>query len=163
MESVVFYSLSGVSIAAAIVVAASRRAIYAVAALVGCSVAMAGLYGLLGATLVAAVQLIVYAGAVGVAFPLVIVLLDSGGEKTLRGREDALRWGATLAGLVLFGLLLTAVLEDRGAPSRVAVDAASGSLMALGRLLSSHYLLPGLASLVLVLTAFVGASRLARR
>ena len=78
----------------AFVVAATRRPTYAVLALVGCFLAVAGLYGLLGATFLAAVQIIVYAGAVGVVFLVVIVLLDSSGETSSRERRGGLRWGA---------------------------------------------------------------------
>ncbi len=163
MESVVFYFLSGVSIAMAFVVAATRRPIYAVLALVGCFLAVAGLYGLLGATFLAAVQIIVYAGAGGAVFLIVIVLLDSSGESSSRERRGGLRWGATLVGLVLFGLIATAVFEGSGATSQLSVEATRGSAAAMSDLLLTHYLVPFAATAVLILAALVGAIRLARR
>ena len=163
MESVVFYFLSGVSIAMAFVVAATRRPTYAVLALVGCFLAVAGLYGLLGATFLAAVQIIVYAGAVGVVFLIVIVLLDSSGETSSRERRGGLRWGATLVGLALFGLIATAVFEGSGATPQSSVEATRGSAAAMGNLLLTHYLALFAATAVLVLAALVGATRLARR
>ena len=156
MESVVFYFLSGVSIAMAFVVAASRRPIYAVLALVGCFCAVAGLYGLLGATFLAAVQTIVYAGAVGVVFLIVIVLLNASDETSSQERRGGLRWGATLVGLILFGLIATAVFEGSGATAR-------GSAMTMSNLLLTDYLVPFAATAAIILAALLGATRLARR
>lgn len=166
LESVVFYFLSGVSIATALVAAASRRPIYAVAALVGCFCAVAGLYGLLSATSLAAVQLLFCAGAVGVVFPLAIVLLDSGGEASSKShRAGGLRWVGWVAlfvGVIFFGLLVTAVLGTAGTPGP-GDDAVRGSLLALGQLLLTEYLLPLVATIIVVITGSVGAVWMARR
>ena len=147
----------------AFVVAATPRPVYAVLALVGCLFAVAGLYGLLGATFLAAVQIVVYAGAVGVLFLLVIVLLDSSGKTSSWERRGGLRWGATLVGLVFFGLIATAVFEGSGAVSVPSVEATRGSASAMSNLLLTRYLAPFAATAVLILAALVGATRLARR
>jgi NADH-quinone oxidoreductase subunit J len=163
LESVVFYFFSGVSIVTALMVVASPRPIYAVLALVGCFLSVAGLYGVLGATFLAVVQIILYAGFIVIVFPIVIVLLDSGRTGSLRENYGALRWVAALAGLILFGLLATAVLDGGVTPSAAAMEPVRGSLLAVTDLLVGDFAVPFLGAAVVVFSALVGAAWLARR
>jgi NADH-quinone oxidoreductase subunit J len=163
LESVVFYFLSGVSIVTALMVVASPRPIYAVPALAGCFCAAAGLYGLLGATFLAAVQIIVYAGVVVVVFPIVIVLLDSSRAQSPRDGRGVLRAVAVLAGLLFFGLLVSAVFEGGATSAPLPVEPVRGSFVAMGNLLLHGFALPFLGAAVVVVSSLVGAAWLARR
>ena len=163
MESVVFYFFSGVSIVTALMVVASPRPIYAVLALVGCFFCVAGLYGVLGATFLAVVQIIIYAGFIVIVFPIVIVLLDSGRTRFSRESHGALRWVAALAGLLLFGLLATGVFDGGVAPSPASMEPVRGSLLAMTALLLGDFAVPFLGAAVVVFSALVGAAWLARR
>jgi NADH-quinone oxidoreductase subunit J len=166
LESVVFYFLSGVSVAMALVVAGSRRPIYAVLALVGCFCAVAGLFGLLGATVLAAVQIVIAAGAVGVVFLLVVVLLDASGETSSRAGRGGLRWGgwgAAVLGVILFGLIAASVFDASGVTSAPVFELGGGSAMALGKLLLTSFVVPFTAIAAVVLASLVGAAWLARR
>lgn len=102
MEYIVFYGLATVAVTAALVVVLMNRAIYSALALIVCFGAVAGLFFQLEAQFVAAVQVIVYAGAIMVLFLFVIMLLDPQSEKFSPDRLKlitviALTFGAFLA------------------------------------------------------------------
>ena len=93
MDTILFYLFGGIAIAGALGVLAFRRVFYSAISLIGCLGAMAALYLLLNAPFIAAVQIIVYAGAIMVLFLFVIMLLDpfSGGvhsDKRISGKPD---------------------------------------------------------------------------
>jgi NADH-quinone oxidoreductase subunit J len=160
LESVVFYFLAGVSILMALVVAGSRRPTYGALALIVCFCAVAGLYALSGATFLAAVQIIVYAGAVLVVFLIVIMLLDLRGETSFKERTGALGWAAMLVGVMLLGLM--GIAFD-GLPSLPTDEGVAGTAAAMGNFLLTRYLVPFEATAILILAALVGATWLARR
>jgi NADH-quinone oxidoreductase subunit J len=163
LESVVFYFFSGVSLVTALLVVASPRPIYAVLALVGCFLSVAVLYGVLGATLLAVVQIIIYVGFIAVVFPIVIVLLDSGRTKSSREHHGVLRWAAALTGLILFGLLATAIFEDGVSRFPAEMEPVRGSLVSMTYFLLSDFAVPVLGAAVVVFSALVGAAWVARR
>ena len=80
MEKLLFLTLAGIAIGAALNLLLSRRPIYSALSLIGVMGALAVLYLLLGAEFIAAVQVIVYAGAIMVLFVFVIMLLNAGEE-----------------------------------------------------------------------------------
>ena len=163
MESVVFYFLSGVSILSGLVVVLSPRPIYAVSALVACLLAGAGLYAMLGATLLAVVQVVVYAGIVALAFPIAIVLLDTSQSPPHKERQGVLPWLATPVALVLFVLLVQAIREPGETLSSAAMQPIRGSFLAIAALLVGDFAAPLLGTGVVVLSACIGAAWLARR
>jgi NADH-quinone oxidoreductase subunit J len=123
---------------------------------------VAGLFLLLRAEFLAAVQVIVYAGAIAVLFVFAIMVLVPGKEET---GPDPLRpqrvLAAAVAGvlLVLVGLLLRSTVLAGGGP-RVHVP---GGAQAVGRLLFTDYLFPFEVTSVLLLAAIVGVLALTRR
>ena len=164
MESAIFYFFSTVSVVTAFVVAASRRPAYGALALIVCLLGVAGLYAQLGATFVAAVQIIVYAGAVLIVFLLVIMLLDLGGDTPFRDRPRRLGWAALPVGLVLFAVLGTVVARTSPPVSNEATDEAMrGTAARLGEFLLTDYLAPFEATGILILVSLVGATWLVRR
>ena len=131
---------------------------------------LALLYLLLGAEFVAAVQVIVYAGAVMVLFVFVIMLLNAGAEERLpKGSRVALVLG--VPGLIV-GLSITTWTVARmagldriaiGGPQIMNGSEVFGNPQAVGRLLFSKFLLPFEVTSVLILIAIMGAVVLARR
>jgi NADH-quinone oxidoreductase subunit J len=127
---------------------------------------MAGLYLFLNAEFLAAVQIIVYAGAIMVLFLFVIMLLD------LRKEEKEFRlqgqWPVSAVTGVLFLVVLISilakitVLPELGEYSIEAIQ-AEGSMMTIGKVLYTKYLLPFEIASVLLLVAIVGAVVLAKK
>jgi len=115
-------------------------------------------YLLLGAEFVAAVQVIVYAGAIMVLFVFVIMLLNAGEEERSQGSHIALLLG--LPSLLLVGALLTWSVMHH-ATVAVRVGSLYGDPRTIGKLLFSEYLLPFEITSLLILIAIMGAVVLA--
>src|SRR3954453_16333264 len=98
---VVFLLLAFIAVLGAISLIVQRHPIHSALSLIVVMVAMAGLYLLMGAEFVAAVQIIVYGGAIMVLFVFVIMLLNAGIEE-----RTSFSKLATLAGLPLTIALL---------------------------------------------------------
>ena len=80
MAYLVFYGLAAVAVTTAVLVVVMRPAAYSALALIVCFGAMAGMFFQLGAQFIAAIQVIVYAGAIMVLFLFVIMLTDPESE-----------------------------------------------------------------------------------
>ena len=117
---------------------------------------------MLSAPFIAAIQVIVYAGAILVLFLFVLMLLNVGPETRERDPRPIQRALAGV-GLVLFAGMLLGLLRAYGATGLMASAALPGDIAPLARLLFSSYLLPFEALSVLLLAALVGAFVLARR
>jgi NADH-quinone oxidoreductase subunit J len=115
-------------------------------------------YLLLGAEFVAAVQVIVYAGAIMVLFVFVIMLLNAGQEERSHASHFPVLLG--VPSLMLIGVLLAwAVLHHPS--SSVRIGSLSGDPRTIGHLLFSQYLLPFEVTSLLILIAIMGAVVLA--
>jgi NADH-quinone oxidoreductase subunit J len=122
---------------------------------------MAGLFVLLHAFFLAAVQVLVYAGAVMVLFLFVIMLLDIRAEE----RRKIKAYGV-IAGVVAVGAILGLfgwVLWKTGVPSTTIPPAQEGGTVELGKLLFSSYVLPFEIVSVLLLVAMVGVVLLSKK
>jgi NADH-quinone oxidoreductase subunit J len=134
-------------------------------ALIGTLVSLSVIFLILSAQFVAAIQVIVYAGAILVLFLFVLMLLNIGhvaGESSRRPIQTLLGG----LGVVAFAFLLLATLRGSGTriPGTSGEDpAAFADPSILARLLYSGYLLHFEAVSVLLLAALVGAFVLARR
>ncbi|MCS6797725.1 MAG: NADH-quinone oxidoreductase subunit J [Myxococcota bacterium] len=146
---------------------ASRRPLRAAMSLLGHIVALAGLFLTLHAQLLAALQLLVYAGAVVVLFVFVIMLIGPDAEAAGSGRNVGVRlFGAALLATVAAGLV--AILLGVRAP-RPAIAACRepgcapfGGVEALGRILYGEAALAFELVGVLLTAAIVGAIAVAR-
>lgn len=121
---------------------------------------LAGLFTLLHAFFLAAVQILVYAGAVMVLFLFVIMLLDLKEE-----RRRKVRWLGLVSGLVCAGAILAIFLRSLLAanPGEGEIAAVEGSTVEIGKLLFTKYLLPLEILSVLLLVAMVGAVLLSKK
>jgi len=124
-------------------------------------VSLAGLFVLLHAFFLAAVQILVYAGAVMVLFLFVIMLLDLQEEE--RRRVTRLGW---ITGLIVVGALAAILLRAvviHGAPVQRPMKLGEGETRALGELLFTDYVLPFEIVSVLLLVAMVGVILLSKK
>ncbi len=166
METSFFYIFAGVALLAAINVLTQRRVFYSAISLIICLSALAGIYLLLEAPFIAAVQIIVYAGAIMVLFLFVIMLLDPFSEGILRDKKRLLSFFGVLFGIITMTLLysLLGSFEQARVPRFAAGPPGGyGSVRHIGEVLFKEYLLPFEATSVLILVAIMGAVILARR
>ncbi len=113
----------------------------------------------------AAVQVIVYAGAILVLFLFVLMLLNVQQEEREKDARPIQRWVGSIA-IVVFGAAFVSILAASGSdvPARAAFDrVAAGDIAALSRRLFSDYLFAFEAVSVLLLAALVGAFVLAQK
>ncbi len=167
IETVLFYILAVVAVVAAISVISQRSPMSSVISLVVCFFALAVLYLLLNAHFVAALQVIVYAGAIMVLFLFVIMMLNLRGPEPPHSFHGLHKLAAgalvlCLICLVVFGLVNRAVLGEAGQATEEVV-AAAGNTEMLADLLFQKYLLPFEAVSILLLAAIVGAIVMASR
>ncbi len=165
MERIVFDLAAGVAILFVGLMVVTRHPVHSVLALVVAFFGLAGCYVLLLAPFIAAIQIIVYAGAILVLFLFVLMLLNLGNVARERGGRPIQTALASLA-VVVFAALLLGTLRGSGAriPPPVSIEPASFADPApLARLLFADYLLHFEAASVLLLAALVGSFVLARR
>jgi len=156
-----FYFLSFFGVICALLVVFSRNAVHSVLYLILTFFAIAGHYILLNAQFLAAVHVIVYAGAIMVLFLYVIMLLNLNQEAEPH-KSTVLKFAAAISA----GLLLTVFVGSlKGTELMVHQQGATGDVglvKSLGRLLFTEYLLPFEISSVLLLAAMVGAVMLGK-
>jgi len=139
----------------------SRNPVTSAMFLVLTIISMSGLFVLLQAYFLAAVQILVYAGAVIVLFLFVIMLLDVREEERRRFRKFGTFLGfAAIAGL---GAILINTVRQSGIGQAAAENPASGETKPLGKLLFTDYVLPFEIVSVLLLVAMVGCILLSKR
>jgi NADH-quinone oxidoreductase subunit J len=162
-----FYVFAAIAVVASLLVIAQRNPVYSVLLLIASFGALSGLYVLLEAPFVAAIQIIVYAGAIMVLFLFVVMLLNAPHEETEYDERvhplmhpGTMRSGALLA--VALVVELVWALTRGGSDSGALPDAAS-SVKSIGVVLFTDYAFPFEVTSVLILVAMVGAVVLARR
>ena len=149
LEIVLFYIFSLAAIASSLVVVTNRRPTYGVLALVITMLALSGLFVLLRAYFVAAIQILIYAGAILVLFLFVIMLLGIGSseevpETTQKNRASSLakvRRNINIFLVFTFLAELVTVISAFGASNFLRENVA-GTVEAIGLALFTNYLLP---------------------
>jgi NADH-quinone oxidoreductase subunit J len=163
MPDLFFYLFAALTLLCGFLVIAnpfSRSPVTSAMFLVLTIVSMAGLFVLLHAFFLAAVQVLVYAGAVMVLFLFVIMLLDLKEE----GRRQLKTFGV-VAGVVSVGALAALTVKTiatSGVGQNLAPQ-AEGATMPLGTMLFTQYLLPFEIVSVLLLVAMVGVILLSKK
>jgi NADH-quinone oxidoreductase subunit J len=109
METALFYILAAVMVVATVLAITGRHPVHAIVYLVTSFFALAGIFYLLLAPLVAMFEVIIYAGAVMVLFMFVIMMLDLGHpEQSVRPGVRQWLPALSLCGVILVSLLLAA-------------------------------------------------------
>jgi NADH-quinone oxidoreductase subunit J len=150
-----------VAVAGAVNLLAQRHPINAALSLIAVMAALAGEYMLLGAEFLAAVQVIVYAGAIMVLFVFVIMLLNAGVEERTEGSRVAIIFG--IPGVLLGSILVAWVILRYSETEAVPAGALPGAPSTIGQLLFHEFLLPFEITSILILIAIMGAVVLASK
>src|ERR1700681_519622 len=137
---ILFLAFGAVCVAGAVNLLAQTHPINSALSLIAVMAALAGEYLLLGAEFVAAVQVIVYAGAIMVLFVFTIMLLNAGVEERTNGSRDAMLLGVT--GMLLGGFLVGWVVLRHSGTEAVAAVEMPGDPKIIGQLLCHKFLLP---------------------
>jgi NADH-quinone oxidoreductase subunit J len=156
----IFLVLAAVAVAGALSLILQRHPIHSALSLIVVMVALAGLYLLQGAEFIAAVQIIVYGGAIMVLFVFVIMLLNAGEEERSNLSRMARFVGVPL-GLVF--LVEVAYWVARATSHMAQSSPLAVSTRDLSTLLFREYAFPFELTSVLILIAILGALVLARR
>jgi len=164
MEHLFFFYFAVVIAAASVMVVAVRNPIYSALALLIMFFHVAGLYVTLHAEFLAAVQVIVYAGAILVLYLFVVMLLNlKQDERYHRQWPVAAGVGSILA---VEAAVLTLLKGGTPAGTSAAPEAATaglGNTEALGDVLYSTYLFPFEVASLILLVAMIGAIILAKK
>lgn len=163
LDVIAFLVLATFAVLCGLSVILQKHAVASALSLVGVMGSLAVLYLMLGAEFLAAVQMIVYAGAIMVLFVFVIMLLNAGSENRGPARYFAYLVGLP-ALLVFLGIVATFILREL--PNTAAVKFGGftqGGPAPIGRLLFTQYLLPFEVTSLLVLIAIIGAMVLAKK
>ncbi|MBI2710433.1 MAG: NADH-quinone oxidoreductase subunit J [Actinobacteria bacterium] len=166
MEAAVFAVSAVIAISGAAGVIASRNAVHSALSLIATLFAIAVLFIAQDAQFLAAVQVIVYAGAIVVVFLFVIMLLgvdrsEDLEEEPLRGQRPAALVAGIVIGAGLIAVVATGTITGaHGAGAAVRADMPN--VEQLGRLLFTDYVFPFEVTSVLLVIAVVGAVLMAR-
>jgi NADH-quinone oxidoreductase subunit J len=160
---VIFFLLAAMAVLGAVSLIVQRHPIHSALSLIVVMVALAGLYLLMGAEFVAAVQIIVYGGAIMVLFIFVIMLLNAGEEERTNFSKLALYAGIPLA-VAVTGLIFAALLNSsKAAAMPPAQPVMLTSTRTLSTLLFQEFVYPFELTSFLILVAILGAIVLAQR
>ena len=163
MQDLFFYLFAGLTLLCGFLVVAnpfSRNPVTSAMFLVLTILSMAGLFVLLHAFFLAAVQVLVYAGAVMVLFLFDIMLLDINAEVRRQYNRFGVATGV-LSVLALGGLTVMTILKSGLGEGRTAT--VEGATQPLGTMLFTQYLLPFEIVSLLLLVAMVGAILLSKK
>ena len=163
MELFVFYLFAATAVVSALAVVLFKRAIYSALSLIACLCSLAVLFYQAGGPFIAAIQVIVYAGAIMVMVVFVVMMVTP--ESVFPGAKElrripfiALPLTALLAGILVWFFALLPV-----GPESLDQNLFNGDIEDIARALFREYLLPFEVTSILILVAVIGAVVLTRR
>jgi NADH-quinone oxidoreductase subunit J len=164
LRETAFYYLAAASVASAGLAVTRRSPVHSMLWVLALFIHVAGIFVLVGAEFLAAVQVIVYAGAILVFYLFFIMLLDLPSESA--GPRFGAHWPLGAAGGLAFAAL--AWYANRAGLAPTAERAATGgpglgSLSAIGTALFGQFALPFEIASLILLAAIVGAVVIAKR
>jgi NADH-quinone oxidoreductase subunit J len=158
----VFFVLAALAVIGAVSLILQKHPIHSALSLIVVMIALAGLYLLLGAEFVAAVQIIVYGGAIMVLFVFVIMLLNAGIEEHTSISKMAGAPGLLL-GVALAGFITATIARST---ENIQVTSQTGELastLGISNMLFKNFVYPFELTSFLILVAVLGATVLAQR
>ncbi len=165
MQDALFYTFAFLTLVFGFLVIAnpfSRNPVTSAMFLVLTIISLAGLFVLLHAFFLAAVQILVYAGAVMVLFLFVIMMLDLKEEERRKIKLLGAVGGLISVGAIL-AIFLTSLVKPQAQLGAVQSPTVEGGTVDLAKLLFTQYLLPFEIVSVLLLVAIVGVVLLSKK
>ncbi len=159
--SALFFLFAGLAIACAVSMVYHRNPLYSAISLVGVFVSLSCIYLMLAAPFIAAVQVLIYAGAIMVLVVFVIMLLNLDEEYRL-SRLTYLYAGGGFMGVILLAQTLFIFWAVKKAPNQMAGEPV-GRTIDIGQAMYTEYLLPIEIVGVLLMMAIIGGVVLSRR
>ncbi len=159
---VVFFVLAGLAVIGAVSLIFQKHPIHRALSLIVVMVALAGLYLLLGAEFVAAVQIIVYGGAIMVLFVFVIMLLNAGVEEHTSLSKMAGAPGLLLV-VALGGFVAATIAKSTESVQAAPQTGEIASTTGISNMLFKEFVYPFELTSFLILVAVLGAVVLAQR
>ncbi|HLC15394.1 MAG TPA: NADH-quinone oxidoreductase subunit J [Thermodesulfovibrionia bacterium] len=161
-----FLYLASAIVILAVLAVTRKNPVYSVLFMLILFVHIAVLYLFLNAEFMAAIQIIVYAGAVLVLYLFVVMFLNIR-EEELQNRFHG-PWPLALFGVIMFAGFFVFITKDMQVfpvpgPHSIQYIEKTGSLMAIGSVLFTEYLLPFEIASILLLVAIIGAVVLTKR
>src|SRR6476469_7797718 len=164
MASTVFFFLfAGLGIASAISMVYHRNPLYSAISLVGVFISLSCIYVTLAAPFIAAVQILIYAGAIMVLVVFVIMLLNLDEHATPNRLRYLWALGGGLGAVMLVQTLFVFYAVMRTPQQASDQSVSVGKTLSIGQSMYTIYLLPVEIVGVLLLMAIIGAVILARR
>ncbi len=167
MSEYLFYIVAAITVTTAVYLIFEKNPVFGALYLIQTMVSLAVLYILLEAQFVAAVQIIVYAGAIMVLFLFVIMLLNLDIKEEARNAIPFQRIPAILMGIALFTVICIVIrsklLQGKQDQYTTAYVQSIGNTKLIGNLLFTDYLLPFEITSILLFVAAIGAIMLAKR
>jgi NADH-quinone oxidoreductase subunit J len=161
--TVLFFLFAGLAIACAVSMVYHKNPLYSAISLVGVFISLSCIYVTLAAPFIAAVQILIYAGAIMVLVVFVIMLLNLDEDKPLNRNRYLYVVGGVL-GLILLVQTLFIFYAVMRAPKQAVNQAESvGKTLSIGRAMYTEYLLPVEIVGILLLMAIIGGVVLSRR
>ena len=161
LHLILFLFFGAICVAGAVNLLVQSHPINSALSLIVVMASLSAEYLLLGAEFVAAVQVIVYAGAIMVLFLITIMLLNAGKEERSKGSRVATLLG--VPGVTIGAVLVAWTLIGRSTTHSVSIGALWGDPKSIAQLLFHDFLLPFEVTSVLILIAIMGAVVLASR
>jgi NADH-quinone oxidoreductase subunit J len=159
---VVFFVLAAMAVIGAVSLILQKHPIHSALSLIVVMVALAGLYLLLGAEFVAAVQIIVYGGAIMVLFVFVIMLLNAGVEEHTSISRMAGAPGLLLV-VALGGFVAATIAKSTESVQAALQTGQIASTTGISNMLFKDFVYPFELTSFLILVAVLGAIVLAQR
>ncbi len=165
MAIFLFFLLAFLCVGSILAMIISRNQAHNALFLVLAFASLAGLFGLLDAPFIAAIQVIIYAGAIMVLFLFVIMMINLKEGIPAERKRWTVRLSIFLALLLFFQLALAirGAVASFSRPSAEPASASLGSVTELGRLLFTDYLYPFEITSLLIIAALVGAMVLVKK
>jgi NADH-quinone oxidoreductase subunit J len=163
ISSALFFLFAGLAIACAISMVYHKNPLYSAISLVGVFISLSCIYVTLAAPFIAAVQILIYAGAIMVLVVFVIMLLNLDEDKPRNRLNYLYAVGGGLGLLLLVQTFFIFYAVSRVPAQPVKTDETVGKTLSIGQAMYTEYLLPVEIVGILLLMAIIGGVILARR
>ena len=162
-STILFYLFAGFAIACAVSMVYHKNPLYSAISLVGVFIALSCCYIMLAAPFIAAVQILIYAGAIMVLVVFVIMLLNLDEEKNLNRLRHLYVIGGALGAVLLAQTFFVFYAVARAPKQAVETGETVGKTLSIGQSMYTEYLLPVEIVGILLLMAIIGGVVLSRR